>query len=388
MKQKQQEKQGKYGHFQLSQFTMFDADANSIDVKSYRQKAISDASKYEEFRGVEVIFATKDVSRSELRYNNANNKYFIKNPVRVTMTPSNEEKTLAGMKFESKLIEQIQAEADCQVKKVNISGIVTEIENQQFKQNEGLVLRINDTSGTQRHVFYEKHALNTDLIKQNEFIFILNANVQERDGYINCDGGIPLDANVFKSLKKKQKQMNQMQENDALYKWQPKECDFNQFTLTSVKKLDYLTKKCKSQGVELELKEKYQQILLENVQIIDFVNLCDATYQSLKNDRKCRKIKEDQLETTDAKNIINVWKLNVIISNGDYEHELAFFNVMGDALMDVTAQQWFSMDETKKQRVVDVSMESSFNIYLTLKKKEYAKDKFSLRENVVRIEQR
>ena len=117
------------------------------------------------------------------------------------------------------------------------------------------MIRINDASGTQRHVFYEEHALNIDLIKQNEFIFILNANVQERDGYINCDGGMPLDANVFKSLKKKQKQMNQIQENDAIYKWQPKEYDFDQFTLTSVKKLDYLTKKCKSQGVEFELKK-------------------------------------------------------------------------------------------------------------------------------------
>ena len=50
--------------------------------------------------------------------------------------------------------------------------------------------------------------------------------------------------------------MNQMPENDLLYKWKPKENDSNKFTPSSVKK-------CRSQGVEFEMKEKYEQISLE-----------------------------------------------------------------------------------------------------------------------------
>ena len=204
-KEEPQEMKGKYGRFQLSQFTMVDMNGKAIDVKSYKQKALADANKYEKFREVEVVFSTKDVSRTDLRYNRADNKYYIKNPVRVTMTPMNVKTKLSTMKFSFKTIEEMQNNVQGQVTKNNICGIVTEIMTQQFQQREGLMIRINDASGSQRHVFYERNVIDATLIKKDGFIFIWNANVQEKEGYINADGGIPLDPNAKQMLRMQEK---------------------------------------------------------------------------------------------------------------------------------------------------------------------------------------
>ena len=81
---------------------------------------------------------------------------------------------------------------------------------------------------------------------------------------------------------------------------------------------------------------------------------------------------------TKPKNIINVWKLDVILSTGSHEPELIIFNVMTDALTDVTAQQRHVMTKTKTQPVIDISVDSALNIHLSLEKTEYATDKFWL----------
>ena len=111
--------------------------------------------------------------------------------MRITMTPANAKTRLASMKFNAKTIKEMQDNVQCQVTKINLCGIVTEVETQQFKESEGIMIRISAASGTQRDVFYEKRVIEMELIKKDQFIFIFNANVQEKDGYINADGGIP-----------------------------------------------------------------------------------------------------------------------------------------------------------------------------------------------------
>ena len=60
---------------------------------------------------------------------------------------------------------------------------------------------------------------------------------------------------------------------------------------------------------------------------------------------------------------------------------------MCDILMGVTAPQWFSVNEKKKQRVIEVSLEAKFNIYITLQKQEHKSGYFNLRQSIVKVEQ-
>ena len=83
------------------------------------------------------------------------------------------------------------------------------------------------------------------------------------------------------------------------------------------------------------IKRQIWLISFENIHIMDFNNLCDATYASWKIDRKCEKLKDNQLHETKSDNFINIWKLDAIISDGVYEHKLTFFSVMNGALMSV-----------------------------------------------------
>ena len=380
-----QQKKGKWGSFTVSRCTILDSKGNSMDIKSYKQQAASDSNKYECFREIEVVFPSKNVTRTDLRYNGGDNKFFIKNPTRLTMTPTSTKTKLAAIKFDSETIEEIQSHADQQSKKINLCGIVTEVQSQQFNGNDGLMVRINDATSTQRHVFYETVGINSTLIKPDEFIFIFNANIQEKDGYINADGGIPLDVNIFKTLKTKQKQLQQMQEKNGLFQWKPTEYDFETFTETSVKKFNRLIIKCKQEGDEFELKEKYKQILLKDVEIADFINLCDVTYQSLKNDKKCKKLSDEQLIEVDSDEVISVWKLEIIISDGTSEPSVTLFNAMGDKLMSITAQQWNKSSEHERKSVIDEVFESKFDMYLTLQKKEHKSGHLFLRTNVVNI---
>ena len=378
-----QERFGKYGRYHVSQCTLLDEFGNSIDVKSYKEQAASDADKYQKHREVQVVFETKNIVRNELRYNCAANKYHIRNPSRITMTPTSVSKTLNTMVFENETIETVKDLATHGAMKKHLSGIITEINKKEFNGKEGLMFRVNDATASQMHIFYEIPGKNVGLVQEGEFIFIWNATIQKKDNYINSDGGVCLDVNVFKSLKKQEKTMKKMLEQDEMYRWSPKKYDFADFTPISIEKIKSLWRRCRREE-EFELKDKYHEIVLQDVEIEDFENLSTSTYLSAKADAKHKKLSEEELAEMSPNHVEHNWMLKVVISNGIEEYRITLFNSMGDKLMKTSAQDWQKSSESKKQKIIETIFKAKFDVYLTLQKKEY-QGRMELKTNVVNL---
>ena len=380
---KPQERIGQFGKFKVSSCTIIDESGDSMDVKSTGLQAFSHSNKYDMYREIEVVFQTKNVSRADLRYAGGNSKHLIQNPVRITMTPSAPKTNLAKLQLEFETIEAVKTGATYQVRKANLCGIITEVQNKQFKSSSGLLIRINDETGTQSHVFYDAESINIDLIQLNEPIFILNANVQQKDEYVNSHGGIIADVKMFKTLKKQQKKLKQALDRKEIYEWQPKKYDFSTFNTVSVRKLHRISLKCKDE--EYELKKKNEEIALQHVHI-EFNNLCAVTYPALKSDPKRKKLDEEKVTQVEPEDITQIWKIGITISDEKGEDSVMVFSKVGDELMGITAETWHKMNETRRQNVINQALDSTFTFYLTLQKKEYQPGRFALRKNVVKVE--
>ena len=355
-------------------------DDKSIGIKFWGDQALQQQSIFNEYRGVKIEFTSNNIKKSNFDFALTGSDVEIWNP---TIYYDEKYKRMKFIKFNYDNIENIINDNVNKRKKVDITGIVTGKRIFESQKGRGVTLLIGDETATCSYTIWN---IEDYPIEVDSLIVLKNVKISKGEQYVRVEGGFILNESLYNKIRnfsKIRKKLMEHLEEDLIIKFQ--EFDSKSFVKVSLKKLKQKASLVKD---GMKIKNKYFQTTF----IAEFnalLNPSDCIYYSFVNDQKNKKIKIEDIDNYDEKDLKLNFAFKIDVIDGASSIVLTAFGREVQALLgkNITAEDFDELCEEAKEKLINDCVGKRLKLYIKSRIfKAEDGNSIYLRHNVRRLE--